>query len=95
MVKKEIIEKIAEKTGLNRHLVKRVVDEFLSVVSEAFKEKERVELRRFGVFYFKKRKRTIGRNLKTGEEIIIPEGEKLIFKPSFSKKHRGDEEWEN
>ena len=63
MVKKEIIEKIAEKTGLNKILVKKVVDEFLSVVSDTFREKERVELRKFGVFYFKKRKKKIGRNL--------------------------------
>jgi len=86
MIKKDIVEKISEKTGLNNLIVKRVVDEFLSIVSDAFKNKERVELRGFGVFYFKKHKRKIGRNLKTGEEVIIPERDKLVFKPSLRNR---------
>ena len=88
MIKKDIVEKITERTGLSSALVKRVVDEFLSVVSEAFEKKERIELRKFGVFYFKKRKRKIGRNPRTGVEVIIPERDKLIFKPTIKKEKK-------
>jgi len=91
MIKKDIVEKVAERTGLSKSLVKRIIDEFLSVVYESFEKKERVELRRFGVFYFKKRKRKIGRNPRTGVEVIIPEREKLIFKPSIiTEKENGE-----
>jgi len=82
MIKKEIIEKIAESTGLNKIVIKKIIDEFLNVLSSCFENKERIELRDFGVFYFKKIKPKKARNPKTGEEVIIPERIKIIFKPS-------------
>jgi len=82
MIKKEIVEKISENTGLNKVIVKRIVDEFLKVLSSAFSNKERVELRDFGVFHFKKTKPKKARNPKTGEEVVIPERMKIVFKPS-------------
>ena len=82
MIKKEIIEKISENTGLNKVIVKRIVDEFLKVLFVAFLNKERVELRDFGIFYFKKTKSKKGRNPKTGQLVIIPERTKIVFKPS-------------
>ena len=91
MIKKDIVEKVAERTGLSKLLVKRVVDEFLDVVNEAFEKKERIELRKFGVFYFKKRKRKIGRNPRTGVEVIIPERDKLIFKPTIKSGEKKEE----
>jgi len=95
MIKKDIVEKVAERTGLSKLLVKRVVDEFLSVVNEAFEKKERIELRKFGVFYFKKRKRKIGRNPRTGVEVIIPERDKLIFKPTIELEKKKEENEKN
>ena len=95
MIKKDIVEKVAERTGLSKLLVKRVVDEFLSVVNEAFEKKERVELRKFGVFYFKRRKRKIGRNPRTGVEVIIPERDKLIFKPTIKLEKKKEENEKN
>ncbi|MCM8817997.1 MAG: integration host factor subunit beta [Candidatus Omnitrophica bacterium] len=86
MIKKEIVEKIVENTGLNKIIVKKVVDEFLNVLISCFENKERIELRDFGVFYFKKVKSKKARNPKTGQEVIIPERLKLIFKPSKKLK---------
>ncbi|MCM8771506.1 MAG: HU family DNA-binding protein [Candidatus Omnitrophica bacterium] len=86
MIKKEIIEKIVETTGLNRVIIKRVVDEFLNILYSCFENKERVELRNFGVFYFKKVKPKKARNPKTGEEVLIPERLKLVFKPTKKLK---------
>ncbi|MCM8804053.1 MAG: integration host factor subunit beta [Candidatus Omnitrophica bacterium] len=86
MIKKDIIEKISEKSGLNKVIVKKVIDDFLIILFDCFENKERVELRNFGVFYFKKLKSKKARNPKTGEEVIIPERIKLIFKPSKKLK---------
>ena len=82
MIKKDIVEKISEETGLNKTIVKTVVEEFLNLLRKSLENKERVELRGFGVFYFKEMKSKKARNLKTGEEIIIPERMKIYFKPS-------------
>lgn len=88
MIKKDIVEKISKKTGLNKVIVKRVIDDFLTVLTESFENKERVELRNFGVFYFKKVKSKKARNPKTKEEVIIPERTKLIFKLSKKLKNK-------
>lgn len=82
MIKKEIVERVAKNTGLNKVIVKRIVDEFLKILSDCFVNKERVELRNFGVFYFKNTRPKKARNPKTGEEVIIPQRMKIIFKPS-------------
>ena len=42
---------------------------------------ERIELRGFGVFQVKPRKRGIGRNPRTGKEVRIPPGRTIRFKP--------------
>ncbi|HMC83464.1 MAG TPA: HU family DNA-binding protein, partial [Candidatus Polarisedimenticolia bacterium] len=42
---------------------------------------ERIELRGFGVFQVKPRKKGIGRNPRTGLEVRIPPGKTIRFKP--------------
>ena len=44
-------------------------------------QRERIELRGFGVFVVKPRKRGVGRNPRTGEEVAIPSGKTIRFKP--------------
>ena len=52
------------------------------VVAPLLEERgERVELRGFGVFQVKPRKRGIGRNPRTGKEVRIPPGRTIRFKP--------------
>ena len=43
--------------------------------------RDRIELRGFGVFQVKPRKRGIGRNPRTGKEVRIPPGRTIRFKP--------------
>jgi DNA-binding protein HU-beta len=45
------------------------------------KKDDRIELRGFGVFTIKPRKTGIGRNPRTGEEVSIPPGKAVRFKP--------------
>jgi len=82
MTKQDFIEKIAETTGLDKTIIKKVIDEFLENFKSALFEGERVELRSVGVFTVKKMKEKIGRNLKTGEKVLISERYKIKFKPS-------------
>ena len=48
---------------------------------------ERIELRGFGVFQVKPRKRGIGRNPRTGKEVRIPPGRTIRFKPGKDLKN--------
>ena len=56
MVKKDFIEIIAEKTGLNRVIVKKILDVFLQTVRSSLIAGERIEIRNLGVFSVKRRK---------------------------------------
>ena len=50
-------------------------------LKQALGRGQRIELRRFGVFSVKPRKTGIGRNPRTGEEVNIPPGKAVRFKP--------------
>ena len=93
MIKNDFIEKISEDTGLNKIVVKKIIEGFLVNLRESLFEGERIELRNFGVFIVKRRKPKVGRNPKTGEIVNVPERLKVIFKPSkiFKKMEKSDE----
>ena len=55
----------------------------------AMRQGERIELRGFGVFQVKPRKRGIGRNLRTGKEVKIPPGRTIRFKPGKELQNLG------
>lgn len=82
MIKKNLIDEVVYKTGLNKTIVKEVVDNFLEILSKGMVEDKRVELRGFGVFETKRMKPKKARNPKTGEVVFIPERDKITFKPS-------------
>ena len=86
MTKKDLVLKVSRNTGVKQIVVKKIVEETLSVIVEALKNKERIELRNFGVFCFKNRKAKIGRNPKTGKTIPIPPRQVVIFKPGKKLK---------
>ena len=67
-------------------VVKEVVQRTLDTIFGALKSGKRIELRNFGVFQVKKRKKRIGRNPKTGEVVPVPERRTVVFKPGLEMK---------
>ncbi|MCX7704904.1 MAG: integration host factor subunit beta [bacterium] len=82
MIKKDFVEEIAKETGLSKSMIRMIVEKFIDQIRESLLKKERIELRNFGVFKVKKVKPKKGRNLRTGEQIPVPERWKVTFKPS-------------
>jgi nucleoid DNA-binding protein len=82
MTKAELVEKIAEKTGLTRTDVAVIVDGFLDAIKQAMKEGNNIEIRGFGTFKIKSRKARKARNPRTGEEVPVPDRIVPVFKPS-------------
>ena len=68
-----------------KNLGRLVLDTSGSMRGEAMKRAmqrgERIELRGFGIFQVKPRKKGIGRNPRTGREVRIPPGKTIRFKP--------------
>ena len=82
MTKADLVEKIAEKTGLTRTDVAVIVDGFLDAIKQAMKEGNNIEIRGFGTFKIKPRKARKARNPRTGEEVPVPDRKVPVFKPS-------------
>ena len=76
MTKKELIDKVADGSGIT----KKQVESVLSLVVDAIRSSERTEIRGLGVFKFKVRAARQGRNPITGEALEIPEKTVLAFK---------------
>ena len=92
VIKLDIINRVADKTGVPKMKAEQAVDALFHSMKEALTRGERIELRGFGVFVVKPRKRGVGRNPRTGEEVAIPSGKTIRFKPG--KELQGHEEGE-
>jgi nucleoid DNA-binding protein len=82
MTKADIVDRIAKGTGLTRKETSAVVDGFLSMITYALQSSERIELRGFGTFCLRRRKKKVMANPKTGKIMQIPDRIVPDFKPS-------------
>ncbi|MBP9995047.1 MAG: integration host factor subunit beta [bacterium] len=82
MTKAEIVAQIAEKTGVEKGATQAVVESFMDIVKDSIKNDNPVYLRGFGSFIKKTRKEKMGRNIKKGTSIVIPEHSIPAFKPA-------------
>ena len=71
MIKLDIVNHVAEKTGVPKQKAEQVVDSLFNAMKDALAKGKRIELRGFGVFVVKPRKRGVGRNPRTGMEVPI------------------------
>ncbi|MDD5613843.1 MAG: integration host factor subunit beta [Candidatus Omnitrophica bacterium] len=88
MTKKDIVNKIVEKTNYKQTEVKNTVQMVLDTIAEALLESKSIELRNFGVFKVKMRKPRQGRNPRTGETVPVPSRRVVVFKPGLELKAR-------
>lgn len=69
--KSQLIDKIAANADISKAAAGRVLDAFLSSVSDALKAGDEVALVGFGTFSVRERASRTGRNPQTGKEITI------------------------
>ncbi len=81
MIKLDIVNAVVNKTGVSRTKAEQAVETVFGAMKSALGKGERIELRRFGVFNVRPRKTGIGRNPRTGQEVSIPPGKAVRFKP--------------
>jgi DNA-binding protein HU-beta len=80
MNKIELIEAVAERTGLAKSDAARAVEAVLGTITEALQRGDPVALSGFGSFVAKLRAARTGRNPRTGEAIAIPASRVPAFK---------------
>lgn len=91
MIKSDIVEYLADRIVIDHPRAVTSVETVIDALRQALAAGDRIELRGFGVFEVKKRKRGIGRNPKTGVEVAIPPGNTIRFKPGKELRNMRDE----
>lgn len=80
ITKKELVDRIADETGVRRVHAQLVIERFLQEILDELVNGHRIELRDFGVFSTRLRKACVGQNFHTGEPIIRPPKRYAKFK---------------
>jgi len=88
VTKKDLVEQIAERTGLTRVDTKIIVECFLEAVSKALEAGTNIEIRTFGRFKIKKKLARRARNPRTNQYINVSAGYKPVFEASKELRKR-------
>ena len=90
MNKSELIEKLAEKSGINVMQSEEIVNLIYRKMRDTMVNGGRIEIRGFGSFVVKEYGAYQGRNPKTGEKIDVPPKKLPFFKVGKELKERID-----
>ena len=82
MNRTELVQHVAEQTGLNRTTADQAVDAFVEAVMTATKKGEKVQLFGFGTFTPTARAARMGRNPQTGDPVKIAASKGVRFAPA-------------
>lgn len=80
ITKKDLIDRIAQESGLTRSDVKKVIQTFLDAVIDELEQDNRCEFRDFGVFEVRERAERNAQNPKTLERVVVPPRRVVKFK---------------
>lgn len=90
MNKSELIEKLAERCGLNVVQSEEIVNLIYKKMKDTMVNGGRIEIRGFGSFVVKEYDAYQGRNPKTGDKISVPPKKLPFFKVGKELKERID-----
>ncbi|HBR03739.1 MAG TPA: integration host factor subunit alpha [Ruminiclostridium sp.] len=88
MNKADLINAVAQESGLTKKDSEAAIDALISVVTESLAKEEKVVLVGFGTFETKNRAERKGRNPQTKEAITIPASKAPVFKAGKSLKDK-------
>jgi integration host factor subunit beta len=80
ITKKELIDRIAERTQAKRVTVKSIIQAFLDEIITELCQNNRLEFRDFGVFETRTRASRVAQNPKTLERVEVPAKRTVKFK---------------
>ena len=89
MNKSDLITKVARlNPSLYQKDATKIINVFFNTIGNAISQKDRVELRGFGVFGVKEREARIARNPKNGSVVAVPSKNVPFFRMGKSMKDR-------
>ena len=90
MNKSELIDSVAQKSGLTKEQATKAVNAFVSSVEDVMTAGDSLTLVSFGTFGIKERAARTGRNPQTGAEIQIAASKVASFKAGKTLKDRAN-----
>ena len=88
ITKKELVNRIAERTGQTKVVTKEIIQQFLDEVIRELGNGNRLEFREFGVFEIKSRAARRAQNPRTLEKVSVPAKKVVKFKVGRLMKQR-------
>ena len=79
MNKTQLVEAVAQKSGLNKKDAEAAINAMTAAITDALKAGDKVQLVGFGTFEVKALAERTGRNPKTGEAMTIAASKKPAF----------------
>lgn len=88
ITKKDLVDRIADKSGCKRVVVKKIIQAFLDEIVAELGQGNRLEFRDFGVFEIRSRAARVAQNPKTMEKVFVPQKRTVKFKIGRLMKER-------
>lgn len=88
ITKKELVNRIAERTGQTKVIVKDIVQLFLDEIIEELAVGNRLEFREFGVFEIRDRAARRAQNPRTLQKVAVPAKRVVKFKVGRSMREK-------
>ncbi len=89
MIKVDLVNEVSKLADITKVKAEVAVDAIFDAMRLSMRRGERIELRGFGVFLVRPRKRGVGRNPRTGQEVPIPPGRTIRFRPGKGLQNIG------
>lgn len=88
VTKKELVSRIADRTGQTKVITKDIIQMFLDEIISELGKGNRLEFREFGVFEIKQRAARKAQNPRTLEKVEVPKKKVVKFKVGRMMKER-------
>jgi integration host factor subunit alpha len=88
LTRADLSEALHNRMGLSRMDCANLVEAILDKMTDAIVENGSVKISGFGTFLVREKRARIGRNPKTGEEVMITPRKSLTFRPSNKMRER-------
>ncbi len=86
ITKKDLVDRVAETTGVQQLLVKRAVQQFFDEIIAELAKGNRLEFRDFGVFETKTTPPRVARNPRTLKKVRVPAKRRVVFRAGRAVK---------
>jgi integration host factor subunit alpha len=88
ITREEISQSLGDKIGISHHHAGKVIGKVLEIMMEGLAKDGQLKLTSFGTFMVLHKNNRVGRNPKTGQDVMITPRKSVSFRASDKLKHK-------